>query len=60
MLIKNIAFPSRAILFDRAFGFGAAESDAIGVSLLGCPIPLGSLLDAVEVDDLDQGSLLNP
>ncbi|OJY12008.1 MAG: hypothetical protein BGP05_01235 [Rhizobiales bacterium 62-47] len=54
MLVQHFACSSHAILFDRAFRFGAAKSDAIRVGLLGCTLSCSAFFKSVQVDEFTQ------
>jgi hypothetical protein len=50
MLIQEVAGAARALLVPHAFGPGSAKSRPIGFSLLFRLLPLGALLETLQVD----------
>jgi hypothetical protein len=57
MLIQQGFRPVRAIIFDGALGFAAAESCAIFIRLLGGPIALDAFPVPIEINEIAQRSL---
>lgn len=57
MLIQQGFHPVRAIVFDGALGFAAAESRAIFIRLPGGPIALDAFPVSIEIDEIAQRSL---
>lgn len=57
MLIQQGIRPLRTIVFEGALGFGAAESRAILIRLLGGSIACDAFPVPMEIDQIAQGSL---
>jgi hypothetical protein len=60
MLIEMIVGSAIALFIERAFGFGSAESNPVGVGLFRRLFPLTAFPESLQVDQIPHGCPRHP